>query len=82
MQKHHIHASKHTFREQKVNSNVAHLSPANSTVNRLNNLLSLIRVTAGVGVCPIPHPPPPTPEQQVQKGKKRKTGIKPENLWL
>lgn len=59
MQKHHIHASKHTFREQEVNSNVAHLSTANNTVNCLNSLLSLIRVTAGVGVCPSPLPPPP-----------------------
>lgn len=58
MQKHHIHVSKHTFRGQEVNSNVAHLSPANNTVNRLNSLLSLIRVTAGVGVCPSPPPMP------------------------
>lgn len=77
MQKHHIRASKHTFREQEVNSNVAHLSPANNTVNRLNSLLSLIRVTAGVGVCPSPHPyPHPPPHAWVtgskHKGKKEK----------
>lgn len=83
MQKHHIHASKHTFREQEVKSNVAHLRPANNTVNRLNSLLSLIRVTAGVGVCPSPpSPTPPHPTHPLSsclgnrfktQGKKRKT---------
>lgn len=72
MQKHHIHASKHTFRGQKVNSNVAQLSPANNTVNRLNSLLSLIRVTAGVGVCPS-HPPSPCLSNRFKtQGKKEK----------
>lgn len=40
--------------QQEVSINVAHLGPANNTSNRLNGLLSLIRVTAGAGVCPIP----------------------------
>lgn len=63
----------HPFPEQEVNINVAHLGPANNMSKRLNGLLSLISVTAGVGVCPIPAQYSTHQRRQQKAGRKGQT---------
>lgn len=55
---------------------MAHLGPANNTSNRLNGLLSPIRVTADAGVCPIPAR---VASIKVQQSKKQAERTKPES---